>query len=301
MAENNAPARAVEPPPLFGRGGPGGPRDFGAKIERPKNARTTVYRLWGYLRKQRGALIATAFIVVVNALLNMLGPYLLGRAIDGYIIPGDLAGLGRIALLMLGVYVAGSALTWAQAWIMAGAAQFTVRDIRNDLFGTMQSLALRFFDRRAHGDLMSRLTNDVENINLVLTDSVTQIVSGVLTMIGVAILMFWLNPILASVSIVATIVMTLILNRVIAPRTREGFRAQQAALGTLNGLIEETIGGQRVVKAYHREPVVIEQFDEANVKVRGAAARAQIFAGFVGPMMNFIDNLSLAIVAGTGG
>ena len=148
---------------------------------------------------------------------------------------------------------------------------------------------------------MSRLTNDIENMNLVLTDSVGQIVGGVLTMIGVAILMFWVNPILAAISIVSTVIMTLVLNRWVAPRTREGFRAQQAALGTLNGLIEETIGGQRVVKAYHREPVVTEQFNQANVALRRAAARAQIFAGFVGPLMNFIGNLSLAIVAGTGG
>jgi ATP-binding cassette, subfamily B, multidrug efflux pump len=303
MAENRtAPARTtVEPPPLFGRGGPGGPRPMGAKVERPKNARVTVARLWGYLRQQRAALVVTGVIVVVNALLNMLGPYLLGRAIDGYIIPGDIAGLGRIALLMLGVYFAGSLLTWVQAWIMAGAAQRTVRDIRNDLFGTMQTLGLRFFDRRAHGDLMSRLTNDIENINLVLTDSVGQIIGGVLTMIGVAMLMFWVNPILAGVSIASTIIMTLALNRWIAGRTRDGFRRQQAALGALNGLIEETVGGQRVVLAYHREPTVVGQFDNANVEVRAAASRAQIFAGFVGPMMNFISNLSLAIIAGTGG
>jgi ATP-binding cassette subfamily B multidrug efflux pump len=274
---------------------------MGGKVERPKDPRGTVARLWGYLRQQRAALIGTALIVVVNSLLNMLGPFLLGRAIDRYIIPGDLPGLGRIVLLMLGVYAAGSLLTWFQAWIMAGAAQNTVRDIRNDLFGKMQSLGLRFFDRRPHGDLMSRLTNDIENINLVLTDSVGQIVSGVLTMIGVAILMFWLNPVLALVSILATVIMTFGLNRWIASRTRDGFRRQQAAMGALNGMIEETITGQRVVKAYHREPVVIGQFHAANMEVRSAATGAQIFAGLVGPLMNFISNLSLAVVAGVGG
>lgn len=287
------------PPPLFGRGGPG-MRPLG-KVEKAKDRRGTIMRLWGYLRHQKIAVSVTALLVVFTTGLTLLGPYLLGRAIDGYILTGDIPGLLRICLLMLAVYAATSLLTWLQSYVMAGAAQRTVRDIRNDLFGSLQTLSLRFFDRRAHGELMSRLTNDVENINLVLTDSVTQIVSGALTTIGVAALMLWLNPRLGAISLVSVIVLTLLLNRWIARRTREGFRRQQAALGTLNGLIEETVTGQRVVKAYHREPVVVEQFDVTNREVREAATKAQIFAGFIGPMMNFINNLALAIVAGTGG
>jgi ATP-binding cassette subfamily B protein len=184
---------------------------------------------------------------------------------------------------------------------MAGAAGRTVRDIRADLFARTQTLPLRFFDRRAHGDLMSRLTNDVENINLVLTDSATQLVSGILGMVGVAAVMFWLNPTLALVSIVVISALTLTLTRWIAGRTRDGFRAQQAALGSLNGLIEETIGGQRVVKAYGREAAMIAQFDAANAAVRVAATRAQTLAGYMGPLLNMTGNLGLAIVAGTGG
>jgi len=148
---------------------------------------------------------------------------------------------------------------------------------------------------------MSRLTNDVENVNQVLADGVVQVVSGVLSMIGVAAVMLWINPWLALISLLSISLMTLTLNRWIAPRMRAGFRSQQAMLGTLNGLIEETITGQRVVKAYHREPVVIAQFDASNRALRQAATRAQIFAGFIGPMMNCINNLGLAIVAGFGG
>jgi ATP-binding cassette subfamily B protein len=296
----SVPEQPVQAPsPLFGRGGPG-MRPMG-KVERAKDRSGTVRRLWGYLRRQKVAVSATVVLVTISTALTLLGPYLLGRAIDVYILPGDLPGLWRISLLMLGVYSATSLLTWLQSYIMAGAAQRTVRDIRNDLFGSLQHLSLRFFDRRAHGELMSRLTNDVENVNVVLTDSITQIVSGVLTTIGVTVLMFWINPPLASVSLVSLILLTFLLNRWVARHTRDGFRRQQATLGTLNGLIEETISGQRVVKAYHREPLVIEQLDAANRDVREAATRAQIFAGFIGPMMNFIGNLSLAVVAGTGG
>ncbi len=301
MAEQRSQRDQTLPPfsPFPGRGGPGA-RMMGP-APRPKNARATVLRLWGYLRRQRRALIVTALMVVGTTGLNLLGPYLLGRAIDAYILRGDLPGLVRLLLLMAGVYTLTSLLTWLQSYVMAGAAQRAVRDIRNDLFRRMQTLQLRFFDQRAHGDLMSRLTNDVENVNQVLTDGVTQIVSGVLTTVGIAVVMFWINPVLAAVSILTVTLLTLGLNRWVATQTREGFRRQQASLGKLNGLIEETVTGQRVVKAYHKEQAVVEQFGAANRDLRQAATRAQIYAGFVGPLMNFVSNLGLAIVAGVGG
>ena len=295
----DTPRSAAPELALPGRGG--GAHRFGGKVERAKDTRGTIRRIWGYLRKQRAALILTAVLVTGSTLLNLLGPYLLSRAIDRYIIPGDLPGLARLCVLMLGVYASSSLLTYLQSFTMAGAAGRTVRDIRADLFARTQTLPLRFFDRRAHGDLMSRLTNDVENINLVLTDSATQLVSGVLGMVGVAATMFWLNPTLALVSIAVISILTLTLTRWIASRTRDGFRAQQAALGGLNGLIEETIGGQRVVKAYGRETATIARFDAANAEVRVAATRAQTLAGYMGPLLNMTGNLGLAIVAGTGG
>jgi ATP-binding cassette, subfamily B, multidrug efflux pump len=294
------PAATADPPPLLGRMGHG-PRPMGQQVEHAKNKRGTVMRLWGYLRQQKIALLLTAAMVGVTVVLNVLGPYLLGRAIDAYITPGDLPGLAWLCVLLLGIHGLNSLLTWLQSYVMAGAAQRTVRDIRNDLFGKLQSLPLRFFDQRAHGDLMSRLTNDVENVNQVLADGVVQVVSGVLSMIGVAAVMLWINPWLALISLLSISLMTLTLNRWIAPRMRAGFRAQQASLGALNGLIEETITGQRVVKAYHREEIVIGQFDSTNRQLRQAATRAQIFAGFIGPMMNCVNNLGLAIVAGFGG
>ncbi|HWK81899.1 MAG TPA: ABC transporter ATP-binding protein, partial [Thermomicrobiales bacterium] len=154
---------------------------------------------------------------------------------------------------------------------------------------------------RPHGETMSRLTNDVDNINQVLTESVTQIVSGVLTAVGVIVLMLVINPILAVTAVGSTVLLTFGVNRFVGSRTREGFRAQQKELGTLNGFIEETVTGQRVVKAYHRESESIADFDRQNLALRGAALKAQTFAGFVGPMMNFISNASIAIVAAVGG
>ena len=286
-------------PPLLGRGGPG--IRPALKIERAKDKRGTILRVWGYLRRQRAALVGTALMVAASALLNLAGPYLLGRAIDRYVIPRNYVGLVHICLLMFGLYVINSALTYLQSYVMAGAAQRTVRDIRNDLFTKLQSLALQYFDRRPDGEIMSRLTNDVENLNQVLSDSVTQIVSGILSTVGVSVVMFWINPLLAFCSIVVVSVLTITLNRWVSTKTRQGFKLQQQSLGKLNGFIEETITGQRVVKAYGREDAAIARFDEGNEALRAAATQAQIYAGFVGPVMNFVNNLGLGIVAGLGG
>jgi ATP-binding cassette subfamily B protein len=287
-------------PPLMGRGGPPHMRML-AKVEHAKDSRGAILRLWGYLRRQRASLIATALTVVATTALHLVTPYLLGIAIDRHILRGDLWGLARICLLMLSVHVASSLLSWLQVYIMAAASQRTVRDMRNDLFENLQTLSLRFFDQRAHGDLMSRLTNDMDNVSVVLAQSVTQLVSGVLTLVGVIGMMLWLNPQLALISLLTTPPIMLLLTRWVGTRTRASFRQQQASLGALNGLIEETITGQRVVKAFAREQAVLAEFDGANRSLRQAATRAQTFAGFIGPMMNLVNNLGLAIVAGAGG
>lgn len=269
--------------------------------QRAKNTRQTLLRVWTYLRAYRVRLLIGAFLVICTTALNLAGPYLMGRAIDDYIIPGDLPGLARIVALMAAIYVLLSALTWLQGYVMAAVALGTVQDLRNHLFTKVQSLPLRFFDARPHGETMSRLTNDVENVNQVLSESMVQIVSGVLTGAGVIVLMLILQPGLALISIISMIGLTYGVNRYIGQRTREGFRGQQKHLGELNGIIEETITGQRAVKAYHREPVVLTEFGERNAELRKASTRAQTYAGFVGPLMNFIGNLSLALVVAVGG
>ena len=298
---SNLPGRAPrEMPPIMGRGGPPMGHLMG-KAEPAKDLRGTLLRLWRYLRRQRAALLATAVIVVLNTGLTVLGPYLLGVAIDEALTPGDLPLLARVGALMLGVYALSALLTWAQTFIMAGAAQRTVRDLRTDLFDRLQELPLRFFDSRPHGDLMSRLTNDVEMINTVLSESVTQLVSGLLSLVAIAAVMLWLNPLLALITLLTTPVLMTLLTRLVVGRTRTAFRAQQNTLGALNGLIEETIGGQRVVKAYGQEAKVMASFDAANQAYRSAATRAQIFAGFMGPLTNFVNNIGLAILGGVGG
>ena len=281
-----------------GGGGPGG--RFMTAQEKAKDTRGTLLRIWVYLRRQEWALIGTVLCVAATSGLGLLGPYLMGKAIDDHILKDDLPGLARTALLMIAVYVGTSLTTWIQIYIMSGASQRAIRDIRSDLFAKLQTLSLRFFDQRTHGELMSRLSNDVENISKVLSSSVTQIISSVLSVVGVAVMMFIINWRLAIVSLV-TIPLMMLLSKYIAKNTRRGFREQQEELGRLNGIIEETVTGQHVVKAYVREESAIEQFDATNASLRKAATRAQIFASSMGPMGGFVSNMGYAIVAGAGG
>src|SRR5512135_459468 len=180
-----SPAGSQQQPNVLGPRPGGGPMGFLREVEKAKDARGTLLRLWGYVQRQRWALVATLILVTITSLLDLLGPYLMGRAIDVYIDRGDLPGLARLIGLMIATYIGGAAGTWLQTYLMAGVAQRAVRDLRGDLFAKLQTLSLRFFDQRSHGELMSRLTNDVENINNVLTSSAAQLLSSLLSLVGV--------------------------------------------------------------------------------------------------------------------
>jgi ATP-binding cassette, subfamily B, multidrug efflux pump len=288
------------PAPIPGFGPRGGPMGMFREVEKSKDTRGTLLRLWGYLQRQRWILITTSLLVIFTAIIGQLGPYLMGKAIDTYITKGDLPGLARLLVWMVVTYILGAASTWLQTYLMATGAQHAVRDMRNDLFARMQALPVRFFDQTAHGDLMSRLTNDMENIANILAVGFSQLLSSVLGLVVVIIFMFALN---VELTIVALIVMpvTYYLSRAIARRTRQGFRNTQQSLGQLNGIIEETITGERTVKAFVREPTTIDEFSQVNRNLQKVSFRARFFAGTMGPFMNMVNNLGLAIVACAGG
>ena len=293
-----SPAGRQGPPlPLFPRGGPG---LMLGSTEKARNPWRTLARLAGYLGRQRWALAATLLLVLVTSGLDLLGPYLMGRAIDVYIDRRDLAGLARLLGLMLAAYITAAGGMWLQAYIMAGVAQRAVRDLRRDLFEKLQTLSLRFFDQHAHGELMSRLTNDVETVNAILASGATQLMANLLGIVGIAVMMFVINVPLAGVSLVV-LPLTYAMTRLIARRSLREYRAQQSALGALNGLIEENITGERVVLAYVREEAAIQEFEAVNRRLQAAATRAQILTGLMGPLSNMVNNLGLAVVAGSGG
>lgn len=268
--------------------------------EQARDFRGTGRRLMGYMRRYKGTLIWVVGLVVITTGLEVAGPYLMGRAIDEYIGHSDLPGLFQIALLMAGVYVAMALTSWLQTFVMVRVSQSAVRDLRQDLFNRLQVLPLRFFDRRASGDLMSRVTNDVDNISSVLSESVTQLISSVLTLVGVSAMMLWLDWPLALISLLTFPLMTSLTGQV-AKHARRGFREQQEALGALNGMVEETIAAEQVVKAYGREQASVEAFEKFNIRLKYAGTRAQFFGTLMPPLTFFVNNMGLVIVAFAGG
>jgi ATP-binding cassette, subfamily B, multidrug efflux pump len=294
----SAPQRTGPGRPGMRRGGPMG-MGMGA-FERAKNPKGTLRRLWHYLSAQRAALILVVALVGIGSALAVAGPYLMGRAIDEFILVKDLPGLGRMALLMLGAYTTAALANYAQSFVMAGVSQRTVRHLRRDLFDKLQTLPLRYFDTRPHGETMSRLTNDVDTISIVLSMGVTQFISSAVSLLMVASTMLVLNWRLGLVALITLPAMAG-LTRFITRYTRRGFQEQQATLGALNGVIEESITGLHVIKSMAREEAAIGQFGVANQAYRQAATFAQTYAGLLGPMSNVIHNASIAIVAAAGG
>ncbi len=295
--ENRSPTRPVTAGRPGGRMGRGG---IGMPIVKAKDPKQTLKRLGSYLVHEKMLLSLVFTLVLLGSALTLAGPYLIGIAIDRYIIPGDFQGLLRLSLLMLAISGINTFSTWLQNYWMIGIAQKIVAQMRTDLFEKMQTLPLRFFDSKTHGELMSRLTNDIENISNTLNSSTTQVFASVITIIGTISMMIWLSPLLTLFALV-TIPMMALCTKTIAKRTRKYFSEQQKNLGELNGLIEETISGQRVVKVFCREPAIIEDFVTRNQALKNVGIQAQIYSGIIPPLMNVLNNLSFAILAGAGG
>ncbi len=279
--------------------GPAG-RMTGPRIERAKDVRSAVRRFLGYLSPFRKRLVWVLGVATVGTAMALLGPLLMGRAID-VVVEGQGSGtLLSIVLLMLGAYGLSWLADLAQGWSMVGVAQRAMFVLRDDLFAHVQTLPMRFFDRRPYGELMSRLTNDMDAISRVLSQSVTQLFSSGLTLVGVLVVMFVLNPWLALGSMLVFPMMMGLVGFV-ARRTRTSFRGYQRELGVLNGLLEETYGGQKVVLAFGRQEDLLRRFGEANASVRQLGIYAQSYALLVPPMMGILANANVAVIAGLGG
>ncbi|HEY9076609.1 MAG TPA: ABC transporter ATP-binding protein [Anaerolineaceae bacterium] len=302
MTTSSRTSTTSNPRPVlpFGPRPGGGPMGMFREVEKSKNTKQTLLRIWGYIRRQSAVLILATIMVIITTILSLFEPYLMGMALDKFISTGDIPGLGKLLLLMLLLYVIAAAGTWIQTFLMAGVSQRAVRDMRTDLFARIQTLPVKYFDQHAHGDMMSRLTNDMENIANILASSFSQLVSSLLSLVGVVVFMFIMNVRLAIISLIV-MPLTFLLTRYIARHTRAGFRETQKNLGELNGIIEETISGERTVKAFVREDTTVAEFSKVNQNLRKVAIRARVFASFMGPIMNMVNNLGLAVVACSGG
>ena len=279
------------------RRGPGG---HGGPIETAKDARTSLRRLAAYLKPHTVMLVVVFVLVILYTTLALAGPYLMGVAIDQYLSLKDASGLLRIVLLMAAAYLLSAGGQAAAGYLMADISQKTLQDLRRDLFEHLQTLSLSFFDQNAHGDLMSRLTNDIDAINRAISQNVTQLMSSVITVVGILVTMFVLNPWLALASLITIPLMALVTSS-IAKRTRSGFRSLQKDLGGMNGLIEESVSGQRIISAFRRTEDTKQDFDAINQKVYESSVQANTFAFLLMPLTGIMNHLNIAIIAGLGG
>ena len=283
--------------PHFQRPG-GGPHYIGPK-KKAKNQKQTISRIWNYMQKQRLGMVAAIAFVLFSTILNLLGPYYIGVIIDDYIIPKDVSGSIRMAVILAVIYVLASIFTWLQQYVMINVSLRTIRTIRFDLFSKLQQLSLRFFDQRSHGELMSRVTNDIDSMNNAMTQSVVQIFSSTLTILGVTIAMLSLNWILAVVSFLVIPVMIWTSKTIIRFSSRN-YSKRQKDLGELNGFVEESISGKEVITLFGKEKEVISQFGSINENLRSSAMLADTYSGFLGPVNNFINNFGIALIIGVG-
>jgi ATP-binding cassette subfamily B protein len=278
----------------FGFGGGGRPTG-----ESAKDTRSTIIRLLGYLKPYHWRLLTVGVLVIIGTLLNLAGPILLGRAIDNYIAAGDVTGLVQTVLLMLGAYLGAGLATISQGVVMIGLGQRFVADIRAGLFAHIQALSMAYHDRHKVGDVMSRVSNDTEAINSVLSNGLTDFTTNILLLGGIMVAMFFLNWPLASGTLLVLPLMLFITGQ-ITQRSRKFYRNVQRNLGALNAVMEENIAGIRVVKAFAREADTLAEFAVVNAANRQAGIKADIITAALGPMFTTMSILTIAVTAWLG-
>ncbi|MBQ8972872.1 MAG: ABC transporter ATP-binding protein [Clostridia bacterium] len=287
------------------RPGPGGGPNRGFATGKPKNTRNVVRRLLTYIGMFWKRIVAALLFMLVSTAASLGGSYLLRPIVNHIADASTPAGeridyLGTMALLLGAVYLAGVVGTYFQHRMMITVSQSAIERIRNDLFSKLQSLPIRFFDNEATGEIMSRFTNDVDNIGTMLDSSITSLVSGVITLVMTLALMIYTNPILALITVLFLPVFALLGNGLMK-RSRKYYVSQQAALGAVNGYIEENVSGQKVVKVFNHEAVCESEFALLNDDLRGKQQRAQFFGGIMGPIMGNLSQVSYSLTAGIGG
>jgi len=270
------------------------------KIEKAQAPKQALARLLPYLAPYKAGLTGVLALVVVYTVLGLFGPYLMGRAIDVFIAGKDAAGLGRVALLMLGAYAFSNLFQVAANWLMARISQRALQVLRRDLFQHLQSLSLRYFDTHGAGELMSRLTNDTDAINQAVSQNVTALLASVLSMVGILIAMFVLDVWLALATLLVVPIM-LLFTEYVARYTRKGFRDLQRSMGRSNAVMEEAISGQKVIKAFRRNDSVLATFREQNEAVYKAGVYANSYALILMPLTNVLGNFFMIVLAGLGG
>ncbi|WP_433617799.1 ABC transporter ATP-binding protein [Paenibacillus cellulositrophicus] len=296
----------------------GGPRHPGGHpgqmmpAQKAKDFKGSLKRLVGYLRPRRGTLIVIFLTAILSTVFSIASPKILGKAItkllEGVIAmakgtPGagiDFTYITQILLILIGLYLFSAAFSYIQQYLMAGVAQKVVYDMREQINAKLSRLPLKYFDSRTHGEILSRATNDVDNISTTLQQSLTQLITSIVTLVGVIVMMLSISPWMTLILIV-TLPLSFIVIKAVASRSQKHFMAQQASLGQLNGHVEEMYTGHKIVKAFGRERESVEDFNKINEKLYSSGWKAQFISGIIMPMMMFIGNIGYVLVCVVGG
>ena len=301
LADNNNKQPVINLRPGGGRG----PGAMGMPREKAKNVKGSLKRIISYIGKNKNLLFAMLGVMLVATLLNIIAPSIQANAIDSITVTEDhpavdLDGLLNWMIVLGVVYLTSALLTYFQNIFAAKLSQYTVRIMRKDLFARISRLPIKYIDTHKHGDIMSRMTNDVENVSNSVSQSLGSLVSGVIMLVGCFTMMLIYSWQLTLVSMI-TIVLTLFVSKNLSKLMRKYFPMQQRKLGQLNGQIEETVSGYKTIKAFTREARVCEEFNATSDELRRIGIKAQILGGSMGPCMNCIGNIGFLLIAAFGG
>ncbi|MGG3560731.1 ABC transporter ATP-binding protein [Neobacillus rhizosphaerae] len=295
-----------------GPGGGFGPMGMGMPVQKAKDFRGTLRRLIGYLRPYKLQLLSVLLTAMISTVFAIVSPKIMGKAttklFEGLMmkikgVPGakiDFDYIGHIIILLIGLYLMSAIFAYIQQYIMAGVAQKTVYNLRNEVEEKLNRLPLKYFDSRTHGEILSRAVNDVDNISTTLQQSLTQLITSVVTLIGVIVMMLSISPLMTLI-VVVTLPLSFIATAKIAKKSQQFFKGQQKSLGQLNGHVEEMYTGHKVIKVFGHEKKSIEQFEGINEKLYQAGWKAQFVSGMIMPLMSFINNIGYVLVSVAGG
>ncbi|SFK59184.1 ATP-binding cassette, subfamily B [Halobacillus dabanensis] len=261
---------------------------------------STLKRIWHYMAGQKGKFTLVLAAIVCSSSLSLLGPYLLGLTVDFVIEEPEGTTLIKMLGVLFLIYLFHSLFLWLENYWMIGIAQNAVKKMRAHLFSHVQRLPVLYFQKMQQGELMSRLTNDIENVSRTLNTAVVQFTTSLLTIAGTVVIMLWLSPLLTVLTLTIVPVMYVGM-KWITRRTRPYFQKQQHDLGEVNGYVEEMFSGQSIIKMFSKEEHVVEEFAHKNSDLRESGYYAQVYTGFIPKLMNMLNNVSFAIIVGAGG
>lgn len=262
---------------------------------KPQQGRKTFLRLMSYLTCDKKLLVIIGVLIIISIISSLVGSYMIRPIINDYILPGNYQGLIKILLVLAFIYIVGVIATYIQYRLLNKIGQNTVTRLRTALFERMEKLPIKYFDTHQHGDLMSRYTNDIDQISNALTDSLSDMLSSALMLIGIFILMIYISPILTLVTLITVPIMFLSAKSIVK-RSRKYFKAQQETLGEVNGYIEEMISGQKVIKVFGYEKKVESDFETFNQNLKGKSEKAQFYSGMMMPVMQNLNTFNYVII-----